>query len=170
MLWLAFVVMLSHMIVASKAFTSRSSSPALFTRFISKYRIRERYGTHILCMLIISILTHLISIGSAHANMQLYRRQFSVDASSNGPILSDITLDFLHSTNNNENNTLSLSHLEVANSRITPYWIDQLKRIDRNIAKNLISQLIPDNPLGLYYSTHYLLTHLLTHLLVFNRL
>lgn len=79
----------------------------------------------------------------------MYHRQLSLGASGSEPILSDITLDFLHPTNNNDTNNLSLSHLQVPNSRITPYWIDQLGRIDRIVAKNLIPQLIPDNPLGM---------------------
>ena len=92
---------------------------------------------------------------------QAFHRQLSLGASGSEPILSDITLDFLHPTNNNDTNNLNLSHLQVPNSRITPYWMDQLSKIDRNIAKNLISQLIPDNPLGM--KLHHSIPSFLTY-------
>ncbi len=147
--WLA-VLMLGHVIVASKALYSRSRKPVLLSRVISKYRTGpgDRFGTHFLLFTIVLIYTYLFTDLFIPLAQQ-YHRQLSLGASGSEPILSDITLDFLHPTNNNDTNNLNLSHLQVPNSRITPYWMDQLSKIDRNIAKNLISQLIPDNPLGM---------------------
>jgi DNA mismatch repair ATPase MutS len=43
---------------------------------------------------------------------------------------------------------MTLDHLTGPDTKINGYWIEQLKRVERPIAKSLISQLIADNPLG----------------------
>lgn len=43
---------------------------------------------------------------------------------------------------------LDLSKLTTPDSKVHPYWIDQLRRLERPVAKALIPQLIPGNPLG----------------------
>ena len=50
------------------------------------------------------------------------------------------------------NQEIDLSHLEVPNSRIEPYWIDRLRRLrgaqKQSTIASLIKQLTPDNNLG----------------------
>ena len=41
-----------------------------------------------------------------------------------------------------------LSRLATPGSRIMPYWIDQLAQVEHEMARRLITQLTPDNPLG----------------------
>lgn len=45
-------------------------------------------------------------------------------------------------------NEVPLDHLKVPNSHITPYWLAQLQALERPIARQLISQLTPENALG----------------------
>eukprot|EP00981_Chlorochromonas_danica_P002201 scaffold437_cov168-Ochromonas_danica.AAC.18 len=47
-----------------------------------------------------------------------------------------------------QSNEINLSHLQGTNSQISPYWIEQLKRLEKANAKALIAQLVADNPLG----------------------
>lgn len=47
-----------------------------------------------------------------------------------------------------QSSDIVLDHLTGRNSKVDPYWIDQLKRLDRSVAKVLIPQLTPDNELG----------------------
>lgn len=48
----------------------------------------------------------------------------------------------------NEEDIELVSHLTVKGSKIDEYWIKQMKRIDKPVARDLISQLTPENVLG----------------------
>ena len=45
-------------------------------------------------------------------------------------------------------NDVDVGHLCVPHSKIAPYWIERLQRIDRMTARNLVKQLTPENNLG----------------------
>ena len=41
-----------------------------------------------------------------------------------------------------------ITHLEGPSSRINDYWLKQLKRVERQVARDMISKLTPDNAVG----------------------
>ena len=41
-----------------------------------------------------------------------------------------------------------LDRLRQTDSKVTPYWVEQLSNMERPTARGLIRQLVPDNPLG----------------------
>ena len=41
-----------------------------------------------------------------------------------------------------------LDRLRQTDSKVTPYWVEQLSNMERATARGLVRQLVPDNPLG----------------------
>ena len=53
----------------------------------------------------------------------------------------------------NEDFEVAFELLQAPQSKISTYWIDQLRRVDKPLARKLIHKLVPDNVLGYDSST-----------------
>jgi hypothetical protein len=89
-------------------------------------------------------------------NLLSYSKQSKIYLAKRN-IASKLTFETINSnshddTDNNEN-LVPVEHLSTAGSKISPYWIQKMKKLNKPSARQLVSQLTPDNPLGYISST-----------------